>query len=88
MEFLVKNRTNGAAIGFEQELWAAADKMRGHMDPFAKRFGHNGTAGVIGTYDKHTFYQQHSLFGSAFGTQQAPSEAGASLKNSASSIVW
>src|SRR6266496_5828090 len=24
---------NGATLGFEQTLWAAADKMRGHMDP-------------------------------------------------------
>jgi len=23
---------NGANLGFEQKLWAAADKMRGHMD--------------------------------------------------------
>lgn len=26
-------KTSGANIGFEQQLWAAADKMRGHMDP-------------------------------------------------------
>jgi type I restriction enzyme M protein len=24
--------TNGATLGFEQKLWAAADKLRGHMD--------------------------------------------------------
>ena len=23
----------GAVLGFEEKLWAAADKMRGHMDP-------------------------------------------------------
>lgn len=23
---------NGATLGFEQKLWAAADKLRGHMD--------------------------------------------------------
>ena len=28
-----KTNTTGANIGFEQQLWAAADKMRGHMDP-------------------------------------------------------
>ena len=33
MASAVKNKTNGATIGFEQQLWAAADKMRGHMDP-------------------------------------------------------
>ena len=28
---MAKN-TNGANLGFETQLWAAADKMRGHMD--------------------------------------------------------
>jgi len=28
-----KNNTNGATLGFEETLWQAADKMRGHMDP-------------------------------------------------------
>jgi type I restriction enzyme M protein len=27
-----KNNGNGANLGFEEKLWAAADKMRGHMD--------------------------------------------------------
>jgi len=26
-------RSNGATLGFEETLWQAADKMRGHMDP-------------------------------------------------------
>src|SRR6266566_9552122 len=25
-------KTNGAILGFEQKLWAAADKLRGHLD--------------------------------------------------------
>ncbi len=28
-----KRKTNGANLGFEEKLWQAADKMRGHMDP-------------------------------------------------------
>ena len=28
-----KAQSNGATVGFEEKLWAAADKMRGHMDP-------------------------------------------------------
>ena len=28
-----RTNTNGATLGFEQTLWQAADKMRGHMDP-------------------------------------------------------
>src|SRR5580692_9518559 len=27
-----KKNGNGANLGFEEKLWAAADKMRGHMD--------------------------------------------------------
>ena len=26
-------KSNGANVGFEEKLWAAADKMRGHLDP-------------------------------------------------------
>ena len=26
-------KPNGATVGFEEKLWAAADKMRGHLDP-------------------------------------------------------
>lgn len=29
----IQGCASGANIGFEQQLWAAADKMRGHMDP-------------------------------------------------------
>lgn len=28
-----RSSNNGANLGFEQKLWQAADKMRGHMDP-------------------------------------------------------
>lgn len=28
-----KKKSNGANLGFEEKLWSAADKMRGHMDP-------------------------------------------------------
>lgn len=28
-----KKQSNGANLGFEEKLWQAADKMRGHMDP-------------------------------------------------------
>ncbi|HVC08657.1 MAG TPA: type I restriction-modification system subunit M N-terminal domain-containing protein [Elusimicrobiota bacterium] len=28
-----ERRNNGANLGFEEKLWQAADKMRGHMDP-------------------------------------------------------
>ena len=28
-----KKQNSGASLGFEEKLWAAADRMRGHMDP-------------------------------------------------------
>ncbi len=30
---MASKESNGANLGFESELWAAADNMRGHMDP-------------------------------------------------------
>ncbi len=33
MASAVNNASNAATIGFEKQLWEAADKMRGHMDP-------------------------------------------------------
>jgi type I restriction enzyme M protein len=29
---MAQSSTNGATLGFEQTLWAAADKLRGHLD--------------------------------------------------------
>ena len=29
-----KKQSSGANLGFEQKLWQAADKLRGHMDAF------------------------------------------------------
>jgi len=29
---VIPKKNNGANLGFEEKLWAAADKMRGHMD--------------------------------------------------------
>jgi type I restriction enzyme M protein len=28
-----KKDNNSATLGFEEKMWAAADKLRGHMDP-------------------------------------------------------
>ena len=30
---MTPGKNNGATVGFEEKLWAAADKMRGHLDP-------------------------------------------------------
>jgi hypothetical protein len=37
-------RSNGATLGFEQTLWAAADKLGGHMDP--AEYGDGPTVGA------------------------------------------
>jgi hypothetical protein len=37
-----RGASNGAPLGFEEKLWAAADKMRGHMDA-----GPRGRAGGV-----------------------------------------
>ncbi len=29
---MTQRNNNGAELGFEQTLWAAADKLRGHLD--------------------------------------------------------
>ena len=29
---MAETKTNGANLGFENQMWAAADKLRGHMD--------------------------------------------------------
>ena len=29
----IQKEANGSNLDFEAQLWAAADKMRGHMDP-------------------------------------------------------
>ena len=65
--------SNGANLGFETQLWAAADKMRGHMD--AAEYKHV----VLGLIFLSVFF--------AVGVLQFPSEktapfrAGAQLQN-------
>jgi hypothetical protein len=41
------NKSNGSGLDFEAQLWAAADKMRGHMD--ASEYKH----GCLGQSDGH-----------------------------------
>src|SRR5213593_4627264 len=54
--------TNGANLGFEQTLWAAADKLRGHMD--AAEYKHVVLGLIFLKYISDAFqekYQQLSL---------------------------
>jgi len=56
---LKKKRTgNGANLGFEATLWAAADKLRGHMD--ASEYKHVVLGLIFLKYISDTFQEHHN----------------------------
>lgn len=50
--------SNGANLGFEQKLWAAADKLRGHMD--ASEYKHVVLGLVFLKYISDAFEERHT----------------------------
>src|ERR1700675_3926369 len=50
--------SNGANLGFEQKLWAAADKLRGHMD--AAEYKHVVLGLIFLKYISDAFEQHHA----------------------------
>jgi type I restriction enzyme M protein len=52
-----KRNGNGANLGFEQKLWAAADKMRGHMD--ASEYKHVVLGLIFLKYVSDAFEERH-----------------------------
>src|SRR5256886_17665849 len=52
-----RNNGNGANLGFEQTLWAAADKMRGHMD--AAEYKHVALGLIFLKYISDAFEEVH-----------------------------
>jgi type I restriction enzyme M protein len=50
--------SNGANLGFEQKLWQAADKLRGHMD--ASEYKHVVLGLVFLKYISDAFEEKHS----------------------------
>lgn len=50
--------SNGANLGFEQKLWAAADKMRGHMD--ASEYKHVVLGLIFLKYISDAFEERHA----------------------------
>ena len=48
---------NGANLGFEQKLWQAADKMRGHMD--AAEYKHVALGLIFLKYISDAFDERH-----------------------------
>ena len=55
-----RNKSNGGNLGFEEKLWQAADKMRGHMDP--AEYKHVVLGLIFLKYISDAFEEKHSLF--------------------------
>lgn len=53
-----KKQSNGANLGFEQKLWQAADKLRGHMD--ASEYKHVVLGLIFLKYISDAFEEKHS----------------------------
>jgi len=52
-----KKQSNGANLGFEQKLWQAADKLRGHMD--AAEYKHVALGLIFLKYISGAFAEKH-----------------------------
>ena len=53
-----KSKTNGANLGFEEKLWQAADKLRGHLDP--AEYKHVVLGLVFLKYISDAFEERHT----------------------------
>ncbi|OGV96835.1 MAG: N-6 DNA methylase [Nitrospinae bacterium RIFCSPHIGHO2_02_39_11] len=53
-----RNKSNGGNLGFEEKLWQAADKMRGHMDP--AEYKHVVLGLIFLKYISDAFEERHS----------------------------
>jgi type I restriction enzyme M protein len=62
-------QANGANLGFEQKLWAAADKMRGHMDP--SEYKHVALGLVFLKYISDAFSERHNELERLTGDQES-----------------
>jgi len=52
-----KKKSNGGNLGFEEKLWQAADKMRGHMDP--AEYKHVALGLIFLKYISDAFEERH-----------------------------
>jgi type I restriction enzyme M protein len=52
------NQSNGANLGFEEKLWLAADKLRGHMD--ASEYKHVVLGLIFLKYISDAFEERHA----------------------------
>jgi type I restriction enzyme M protein len=53
-----KAKSNGATLDFESQLWAAADKLRGHMD--SSEYKHVVLGLIFLKYISDSFEEVHS----------------------------
>jgi type I restriction enzyme M protein len=60
-----KRAQNGATLGFEEKLWQAADKLRGHMD--ASEYKHVVLGLIFLKYISDAFEEVHSEIGREAG---------------------
>jgi type I restriction enzyme M protein len=54
----MKKTGTGEPLGFEAKLWAAADKMRGHMDP--AEYKHVALGLIFLKYISDAFEEKHA----------------------------
>jgi len=54
-----KNKSNDATLDFQSQLWAAADKLRGHMD--ASEYKHVVLGLVFLKYISDSFEELHTI---------------------------
>src|SRR2546421_428217 len=60
-----QNKTNGANLGFEATMWAAADKLRGNMD--AAEYKHVVLGLIFLKYISDAFEEHHSKLQNELG---------------------
>lgn len=64
-----KKQSTSSTIGFEAQLWAAADKMRGHMDP--GEYKHVALGLIFLKYISDAFEELHEKLMKEFGEASA-----------------
>ncbi|MEX0641903.1 MAG: class I SAM-dependent DNA methyltransferase, partial [Pirellulales bacterium] len=80
---------NGGNLGFEQKLWQAADKMRGHMD--ASEYKHVALGLIFLKYISDAFEETHRLITAGeddLAKQYGPGDPEDRTEYEARNVVW
>ena len=64
------NKSNGANLGFEEKLWAAADKMRSNMDP--AEYKHVVLGLIFLKYISDAFEERYGLLNKSVSDSGSP----------------